>query len=444
MASSVLLLPMLCVAVSSMLFLAAAALVIAHFLTRPQTAERHASGGRWLSFAAGLAVAVVAVAALGLVGMTSLVVVRSESEQGATLYDGDVHHSMVSDLTPLASPPRVFQTRTSVGMILLLLAVGCVGFIGLRMALQSKSTMESALRTSPRPGIRVAAICSSGVVLLVGLALVGITRVRAARQAELWQAESLKHMQKQQAVLESSRTEQARHVAGSQLQRLPVENQPGNSLVRLSDDPADAATAVAAVRDPLPQDDRTTANEPTPDWLATGRHVFDGQELLVIASQQFATEGEARHDADAQVAELLTTDLAQFTRAPLGPRRSPVTGTDVHRAVREEFMQSVQRDFGTFFAPMYRVWYKVELSPAVREPYLVGWRAQLVESRTLTVVSGFAALLLAPLGVLFAAAARRATGGAGRGVIDLTALVGVLALWGVGAWVLNQSVVLWN
>lgn len=434
--------PILCLVVFALLFLgamAAAAFGIAHAVRREAQPASGSLRWRWFPLAAGLSAGILAtVLMLGLVGFKA----RSQSYQAEFQSAQEMHfHETGTSFAPVDSRPPVvapptFAMRTTliVWPVIFLMVVVLVSFVVGHQVSRSRRSVESSREDSFRPSPRGMGILTSAAIVLAGLVLLGWTRTTV---------EIVPH----NVVVEEISTPGLVRLdtqSDSQLRRLPAEDPLAANLVRLADDPADAISAIDAGRDPLPQDDRTTVNEPTPDWLATGRHFFDGEELQVIASQQFATEAEARHDANTIVAELLTKDLAQFTRAPLRPRRSPVTGTDVHRAVREEYVQSVQRDFGTFFAPMYRVWYKVELSPAVREPYLVGWRAQLVESRTLTVVSGFAALLLAPLGVLFAAAARRATGGAGREWIDLSALFGVLALWSVGAWVLNQYVVLWN
>lgn len=434
--------PILCLVVFALLFLGAMA-VVALGLTQAVTREPQLPSGRvqrrWFPLAAGLSAAILAtVLMLGLVGFKAQsqpYPPQFQSAQEMYFHETGTSFAPVDSRPPVVAPPT-FAMRTPLiaWAVIFLTVVVLVGFVVGHQVSRSRRRVESSREDSFRPSPRGMGILTSAAAVLAGFVLFGWTSTRGT-------------VVQPSAVVElDSPPRQVRLDAqsDSQLRRLPAEDPLAANLVRLTDDPADAISAIDTGRDPLPQDDRTTVNEPTPDWLATGRHFFDGEELQVIASQQFATEAEARHDANTIVAELLTKDLAQFTRAPLRPRRSPVTGTDVHRAVREEYLQSVQRDFGTFFAPMYRVWYKVELSPAVREPYLVGWRAQLVESRTLTVVSGFAALLLAPLGILFAAAARRATGGAGRGWIDLSALFGVLALWSVGAWVLNQYVVLWN
>lgn len=61
--------------------------------------------------------------------------------------------------------------------------------------------------------------------------------------------------------------------------------------------------------------------------------------------------------------------------------------------VKEQYAEVIDRDFGAFFHPMYRVWWQVELSPEVRTEFLPAWKRGLTANRIYNV--GYAATLLA-------------------------------------------------
>lgn len=213
-----------------------------------------------------------------------------------------------------------------------------------------------------------------------------------------------------------------------------------------------AVSALETSNDPLPQADRTATAEPAPDWLTTGNHVFGDREMTVVASQQYATEHEARADALAQVGRIVAQDTSKYLSPELiRPREdlirleagATISPEVIHLGIHDTYVQTVQRDFGTFFAPMYRVWHRVELSPLVREPLLLRWREAVLTARTRTVIAGFAALLLIPLGILVSESLRKLTRGAFVPLIRGVTVAGVIAGWFLGACVLNQFVMLW-
>lgn len=196
-----------------------------------------------------------------------------------------------------------------------------------------------------------------------------------------------------------------------------------------------------------------TPAEPLPEWITAPPKSEHGVEYVVVGSQQFATVEEARADANTQLIQVLQADLSPYApRLRLRPRASLVDASagpyidpsQALQAVRETYVESTQRDFGTFTAPMYRLWYRVELSPAVRAPFLTAWHAQVIEARTLVVLAGLLSLLLVPLGVLVSSSVCKLTGGAASTLIQFAATTGVVTAWGCVAWALNHFVILWG
>jgi hypothetical protein len=112
--------------------------------------------------------------------------------------------------------------------------------------------------------------------------------------------------------------------------------------------------------------------------------------------------------------------------------------------VRNEYVETVSRDFGSFFAPMHRVWYRVELSPATREPALIRWRAALANTRMVATGGGFLALLCVPLAIVGYARCNRWTGGKARRPLACAATAAVLAIWVAGAVLFARLFVLWG
>lgn len=321
-------------------------------------------------------------------------------------------------------------------MALLILLGGAFGLMRAYHKNGEHSTTELGLSTHSS---RVqTAVVSGAILLAIAAAMFGVMRFRH------YDLQLEAHVTQQQ---EGRALDEYRQgtIGYAPMQR--VRPQPGA--------PVDLDAAVSALEtsnDPLPQADLTATTEPAPDWLTTGNHVFGDRQMTVVASQQYATEHEARADALAQVALIVAQDTAKYLSPELIRPRDDLVRLEagatispevIHLGIHDTYVQTVQRDFGTFFAPMYRVWHRVELSPMVREPLLLRWHEAVLTARTRTVVAGFAALTLIPLGIVFATSLLKLTAGAFAPLVRSATALGVVALWIVGASVLNQFVVLW-
>jgi hypothetical protein len=187
-------------------------------------------------------------------------------------------------------------------------------------------------------------------------------------------------------------------------------------------------SAITALADPLPQGD-TSTTVARPSWVVPGQHLDGDQLVAVISSKQYATLEEARADADEQVRQLLQDDLARvFSSRLVGSSRLTHLSVElVRQAVRDEFVETVERDFGTFRAPMHRLWYRVEVSPDVRTSWLQSTHAHRQEERLWLSIIAALAVLCVPATVLVHGRVSRWTGERGRPILLLSS-VGVLVL----------------
>lgn len=138
---------------------------------------------------------------------------------------------------------------------------------------------------------------------------------------------------------------------------------------------------------PVPTDDRTTTTSADgqaqrPAWVDQPRTVDGVIERIVIASQQYTTREEGEQELSSGAAGLLVRDLQQLHPGSSGASSWHPTNDEIKRhAVKQQYVEVVERDFGNFFHPMYRVWWQVELSPEVRTEFLPAWKRGLTLNR---------------------------------------------------------------
>ena len=138
---------------------------------------------------------------------------------------------------------------------------------------------------------------------------------------------------------------------------------------------------------PVPTDDRTTITSADgqtqrPAWVDQPRTVDGVIERIVIASQQYTTRDEAELELSAGAADLLLRDLQQLHPGSSRASSWHPSNEEIKRhAVKQQYVEVVERDFGNFFHPMYRVWWQVELSPEVRTEFLAAWKRGLTLNR---------------------------------------------------------------
>ncbi|MEI8381689.1 MAG: hypothetical protein WCJ09_16290 [Planctomycetota bacterium] len=125
-----------------------------------------------------------------------------------------------------------------------------------------------------------------------------------------------------------------------------------------------------------------TSDQPRPAWIDKPE-IHDGlSEQHVISSQQFSTREEAEQELLKQANQILQDDLAKlFPGESAVSPWNPTLETLKQHAVKQQYAEVVDRDFGSFVHPMYRVWWQVELSPEVRVEFLPMWRKGITSAR---------------------------------------------------------------
>lgn len=143
--------------------------------------------------------------------------------------------------------------------------------------------------------------------------------------------------------------------------------------------------------------DRTSSSTDHPEWLRTVETEKDGKRTLVIASGQYATVEEAERELTASAGSYILQDCTRHATAPVKyGELSPPDRKQLAPFVTRTYVEKVDRDFGSFYAPMYRLWWELTFSDETRgrlEPVLI---AQVRGQRQTVVSIGLA--ILATLG----------------------------------------------
>lgn len=124
------------------------------------------------------------------------------------------------------------------------------------------------------------------------------------------------------------------------------------------------------------------SEQPRPAWIEDAVTQDGLSELRVISSQQYSTFEEAEQDLLKQASQLLQNDLAKlFPRESVVSPWNPTLELLKQHAVKQQHTEAVDRDFGSFVHPMYRIWWQIELSPEVRVEFLPMWRRGITTAR---------------------------------------------------------------
>ena len=158
-----------------------------------------------------------------------------------------------------------------------------------------------------------------------------------------------------------------------------------------TDFPSSGARTTSAVAQtlevPLPTDDRSRllnseSSTPRPDWIDQPRAVDGDKVTIALASQQYSTRRRPKRNCGLRLATWFARICRKFNPALFDLH----TGNHLTRMLRvtrfsSVILRSSNATFGSFFHPMYRVWWQVELSPAVRSEFLPSWRHALIQYR---------------------------------------------------------------
>lgn len=135
-------------------------------------------------------------------------------------------------------------------------------------------------------------------------------------------------------------------------------------------------------RDSIESVHAQTSGQSRPAWLDKPE-IHDGlSEQRVISSQQYSTREEAEQELLKQANQILQDDLARlFSGESAVSPWNPTLELLKQHAVKQQYAEVVDRDFGSFVHPMYRVWWQIELSPEVRVEFLPMWRKGITSAR---------------------------------------------------------------
>jgi hypothetical protein len=142
-------------------------------------------------------------------------------------------------------------------------------------------------------------------------------------------------------------------------------------------------------------EDRTSSSTDHPEWLQNGESETEGTRTVVIASGQYATVEEAERELTAWAGSHVIQDCTRHsTVAVKYGELAPPNRKQLAPFVTRTYVEKVDRDFGSFYAPMYRLWWELTFSPETRgrlEPILL----DQVRGQRQTVVSIGLAILAA-------------------------------------------------
>ena len=167
------------------------------------------------------------------------------------------------------------------------------------------------------------------------------------------------------------------------------KSSPGFDFIRSSQSQVDARPkpAIPAKMDPMSTDVRPVVASLTgltqrPSWIDQLQTDDGITRRTVISSQQYTTQDEAEQELASTAADILLQDLRQLD--PDTARHTSWRPTDESLkriAIKRQYVEAIERDFGNFVHPMYRVWWQMELSPEIRMEFLPAWRSALTVSR---------------------------------------------------------------
>ena len=169
-----------------------------------------------------------------------------------------------------------------------------------------------------------------------------------------------------------------------------------------------------------------------PGWVRDGNTSAGDVKRMVYSSQLWSTEAEARHELSALAAASVRADFEERHKGPLERvgRRFLTDERITNLAVKQQYVEHIEQDFGKFSAPMNRLWWQVEISPAVRTELYPAWKAAVTGNRAISVGAILALLTLAANSI---ALFFQLKPGSGRSVVYAASVVTVSAITWIGA-----------
>lgn len=142
-----------------------------------------------------------------------------------------------------------------------------------------------------------------------------------------------------------------------------------------------------------------------PKWAVESDTTNGDVRLIVLPSKLWSTEEEASQELLPRVATIVREDFDSMQKSIwTRTSRGLLSDTQVAQfAIKRRYLDRIEQDFGTFTAPMCRLWMQIELSPGVRTEIYPAWNAAVVGNRILVTGAILAWVTLAAnAAVLFA------------------------------------------
>lgn len=205
-------------------------------------------------------------------------------------------------------------------------------------------------------------------------------------------------------------------------------------------------TGTLQTSEPVATDDRTGADEeqpPLPEWIHHGSRRDSETIVWVCSSKQFATVEEAEADVLAILRASVLEEIHKLQPAYTMRRRSELVSEEfLQSLVKNRHVQTFQRDFGTFFATMYRVWLQAELTPQTRQTLQTSYTHAIQEGRLIVLSTMLVGLLCVPLGIVTYGNICRWAGISSSRLLQALVSFLVIGGWAIGFMLLQQYVIL--
>jgi hypothetical protein len=122
-----------------------------------------------------------------------------------------------------------------------------------------------------------------------------------------------------------------------------------------------------------------------PKWIAEGDKTDGDVNHFVLSSELWSTEEEANQVLKAKAAQIVQADFDSRRLGPFDPRGQQIFNTQrvIDVAVKNEFVEQVDQNFGKFSTPMTRIWWQLELSPLVRTELYSDWKTAANQNKTI-------------------------------------------------------------
>ncbi|WP_373653526.1 hypothetical protein [Schlesneria sp. DSM 10557] len=137
--------------------------------------------------------------------------------------------------------------------------------------------------------------------------------------------------------------------------------------------------------------------KPVPlNWMEVGDTTVGEVRQIVLASKLWSTAEEAAREIEPRAAALVRADFQSRHPSAFSTSSSLLLPDDgiLQSAVKKRYVETVEQNFGTFSAPMYRLWLQVEISPVVRTEIYPLWKTAAVDSRIIALGTLIATLTL--------------------------------------------------